>query len=143
MELYLKSPNTPSYCVAQLKHRDRFTFTLPYLNMRLYGKQIKGIGIGIINLKRCINVFGIDNTLMRFILRETVIVLCCQVILFQFISKTYLLQLTAKSKPGARSDVSNLKPSLEDRIECSDDCHLQIASVVAGDITFCAHFTAK
>jgi hypothetical protein len=28
MELYLHSPNTPSWRGAQLKHRDNFTFTL-------------------------------------------------------------------------------------------------------------------
>jgi hypothetical protein len=27
LELYLHSPNTPSWCGAQLKHRDNFTFT--------------------------------------------------------------------------------------------------------------------
>jgi hypothetical protein len=27
MELYLPSPNIPSWCGAQLKHRDNFTFT--------------------------------------------------------------------------------------------------------------------
>jgi hypothetical protein len=31
VELYIHSPNTPSWCGAQLKHRDNFTFffTLP------------------------------------------------------------------------------------------------------------------
>jgi len=27
--LYFNSPNTPSWCGAQSKHRDNFTFTLP------------------------------------------------------------------------------------------------------------------
>jgi len=27
VELYLQSPNTPSWCGAQLNHRDNFTFT--------------------------------------------------------------------------------------------------------------------
>jgi hypothetical protein len=27
VELYLQSPNTPSWCGARLKHRDNFTFT--------------------------------------------------------------------------------------------------------------------
>jgi hypothetical protein len=30
VELYLHSPNTPSWRGAELKHRDSFTFTLPY-----------------------------------------------------------------------------------------------------------------
>jgi hypothetical protein len=30
VELYLHSPNTPSWRGAQLKHRDNFTFTLTY-----------------------------------------------------------------------------------------------------------------
>jgi len=29
VELYLYSPDTPSWRGAQLKHRDNFTFTLP------------------------------------------------------------------------------------------------------------------
>jgi hypothetical protein len=29
VELYLHSPNTPSWCGAQLKHRDNFTFYDP------------------------------------------------------------------------------------------------------------------
>jgi hypothetical protein len=29
MELYLYSPNTPSWRGAELKHRDNFAFTLP------------------------------------------------------------------------------------------------------------------
>jgi hypothetical protein len=29
VELYLHSPNTPSWSGARLKHRDNFTFTLP------------------------------------------------------------------------------------------------------------------
>jgi len=29
VKLYLHSPNTPSLRGAQLKHRDKFTFTLP------------------------------------------------------------------------------------------------------------------
>jgi len=33
MDLYLHSPNTPSWCGAQLKHRD--DFTLPYLTLPL------------------------------------------------------------------------------------------------------------
>jgi hypothetical protein len=32
VELYLHSPNTPSWRGAQLKHRDNFTFTLPYIS---------------------------------------------------------------------------------------------------------------
>jgi hypothetical protein len=31
VELYIESPNTPSWCGAQLKHSDNFTFTLPVI----------------------------------------------------------------------------------------------------------------
>jgi hypothetical protein len=30
VELYLQSPNTPSWCGVQLKHRDNFTFTFTF-----------------------------------------------------------------------------------------------------------------
>jgi hypothetical protein len=33
VELYLHSPNTPSWRGAQLKHRDNFTFTLLYFTL--------------------------------------------------------------------------------------------------------------
>jgi hypothetical protein len=33
VELYLHSPNTPSWCGAQLKHRDNFTLLLPLDNV--------------------------------------------------------------------------------------------------------------
>jgi hypothetical protein len=36
VELYLYSPNTPSWRGAQLKHRDTFTFTITYFTVLQY-----------------------------------------------------------------------------------------------------------
>jgi hypothetical protein len=38
VELYLHSPNTPSWCGALLKHRDNFTFTIIIIIIK--GKRV-------------------------------------------------------------------------------------------------------
>jgi hypothetical protein len=51
VELYLRSPNTPSWRGAQLKHRDSFTFTLFIMNYYWSNRVIKDEEVGACDIR--------------------------------------------------------------------------------------------
>jgi hypothetical protein len=61
VELYLHSPNTPSWCGVQLKHRDNFTFNVTYPIASKKASRIFGMR-GRDKLYRLLNVCELRET---------------------------------------------------------------------------------